>query len=179
MAAPQITAVVARGLRTWRVTFSAPVLQVNPAGAYDALNPARYALAAVDVPAVPLTVVAVAAVSATVVDLTLSTDASPGQRYTLTAGDISEAGTVLLASGTVCAGAYPAWVGAHVGFTDACEYAWLSEGVYTITVHLAATPASPEVAVCVGTAGYFGMLSGTDIVVSGAGTPGFTIQVYA
>ena len=81
---PQVVSATGVGLTTVRVLFNEAMTQVNAANANDALNPANYLLAPNLAPAVTPTVTAVTTVSTTEVELTTSTDVSPGIPYTVT-----------------------------------------------------------------------------------------------
>jgi phage tail-like protein len=89
-----VSSAQARDMRLVRVVFSAAVPQVDPTAAGDALNPANYALAATTaagglVPTAGATVASVASITTTTVDLTTTTDLSPGRPYEVAASNIT------------------------------------------------------------------------------------------
>lgn len=91
MAGPTLLAALARSSFVVRVTWSGEVKAVLATAANDALNPSNYTITASTAPAVPLTVLSVAAAFAGTVlardqvDLTLDTEQTPGATYSLAA----------------------------------------------------------------------------------------------
>ena len=85
---------------TLRVKFSEPVVQVDPAAANDALNPANYTITPVSVPSAEVVVLSVTTVDAQWVVLTLDTEMTEGSTYHLAAGPIEDLfGNPLVAPG--------------------------------------------------------------------------------
>ena len=87
---PALVSAEPRDLKTVRVTFSEPVLQVSAGGVNDSRNPSNWTFTPTTFPAVTPTVASVTVVSTTVVDLVTNIDISPGRSYTITATAIAD-----------------------------------------------------------------------------------------
>lgn len=98
LTAPRVVAAQARELKRIRVSFDEPVLQEDATGVDDALNPARYALTRLSVPAVVATVIDVETVTDSSVDVLTDLELTPGASYRLTvAGVVDLFGNEVLA----------------------------------------------------------------------------------
>lgn len=91
IAAVRVVGAQARELARVRVSFDVPVLQDDPRGEGDALNPARYALIATSVPAVGAAVTAVEPVTSSAVDLLTDAPLTPGASYQLDVAGVASA----------------------------------------------------------------------------------------
>lgn len=85
---PILVSVEASALSRLRVTFDEAVVQVDAAGATDALNPANWELERLSAPAVTAAVATVETVSDMVVDVFTDVPLTPGGTYTLYANNI-------------------------------------------------------------------------------------------
>lgn len=88
--APTVVSATARSQTVVRVVFSEPILQVDPAGTDDALNPDHYAFTRLAVPAVDVEPVSVAVVDATTVDVTVDVELSFNAPYLVTVVDVED-----------------------------------------------------------------------------------------
>lgn len=78
---PRVVGAQALDLARVRVSFNEPMKLVDPTVEDDALNPARWSLVPLDLPAFVPAVESVSIVASTAVDLTFSEELSPGVRY--------------------------------------------------------------------------------------------------
>jgi phage tail-like protein len=97
--APEILSAQARELRRIRVSFTEAVKQADPNEVDGALNPARYRLTALSLPAVPATIVAVEPVGEDTVDLLAGTDLTPDAAYTLEVEGVADVFGNVIAAG--------------------------------------------------------------------------------
>jgi len=81
----------ARELARVRVSFDGPVLQDDPRGSADALNPAQYALTATSAPAVGAFAAAVEPVTSSAVDLLTGIPLTPGAGYRVDVAGVASA----------------------------------------------------------------------------------------
>jgi phage tail-like protein len=96
--APTVVAASPRAKKVVRVSFDEAVKQEDPTASDDALNPANYEIVRQSQPAVELSVVSVASVSATAVDLTLDTEQTFNAQYELTVTNVVDVADNLIGS---------------------------------------------------------------------------------
>jgi phage tail-like protein len=87
-AAPRVVGAQARELARIRVSFNQAVLQDDPHGENDALNPGRYVLTAASAPAVGASVIAVEPSTTSAVDLRVDIPLTPGASYRVDAAGV-------------------------------------------------------------------------------------------
>ncbi len=81
LAPVRVVGAQARELARIRVSFDGPVLQLDPRGPKDALNPTRYAITATSAPAVDASITALEPVTSSAVDLLTDISLTPGAGY--------------------------------------------------------------------------------------------------
>lgn len=95
---PTVVAASAREKKVVRVSFDEAVKQEDPTASDDALNPANYEIERQSQPAVELSVVSVASVSDTAVDLTLDIEQTFNAQYLLTVSNVVDVADNLIGS---------------------------------------------------------------------------------
>ncbi len=87
---PAFATAVPQSLRTVRLTFDDPVVQVDPTNLLDALNPQAYTFTPLTFPAVTPVGVSVVSIDERTVDVTVDIDFSPGQTYQVRAPNFAD-----------------------------------------------------------------------------------------
>ena len=90
LTAPIVVAAEAKELKVVRISFDEAVKQVLAANGDDALNPANYVFAPIDLPAVTPVAVSVKTVTTSSVDITVDIDISPGRQYSVTVNNVED-----------------------------------------------------------------------------------------
>ena len=90
-ASVRVVGAQARELARVRVSFDGPVLQDDPRGVADALNPTRYAITVTSAPAVGASITALEPVTSSAVDLLTDIPLTPGASYRLDVTGVASA----------------------------------------------------------------------------------------